>query len=152
MFAKLFFFLFLLKLQSFNLPSLFHYISEKRHIHISLLREFEKLCIKQVKLQARIKFLSLCLNFEVFPKFLSFRIPSNGVFNKSSISAFQLNVLSKEIKKCRAQSKFLSSQFSSLKYELQNKCSFLQFFHLNNLLQKSSLKVKSQIENIHNKK
>ena len=47
--------------------------------------------------QLRISFLEKCRESDIIPKFLQFKIPSNGCFDQTSVHNFQKGLLVKEI-------------------------------------------------------
>ena len=50
----------------------------------------------------RIKFLRNCLNNDIIPDFLRFRVPDNGVFSDQAVHSFQLRLLRSELSQANA--------------------------------------------------
>ena len=50
----------------------------------------------------RIKFLRKCLDNDIIPDFLRFRVPDNGVFSDQAVHSFQLRLLRSEISHAKA--------------------------------------------------
>ena len=50
----------------------------------------------------RIKFLRKCLDNDIIPDFVRFRVPDNGVFSNQAVYSFQLRLLRSEISQVNA--------------------------------------------------
>ena len=53
----------------------------------------------------RVKFLRFCLENDIIPDFLRFRVPENGVFSNQAVHSFQTKLLRTEINKARTDEK-----------------------------------------------
>ena len=51
----------------------------------------------------RIKFLRKCLDNDIIPNFLRFRVPDNGVFSDQVVHSFQLRLLISELSQANAR-------------------------------------------------
>ena len=65
-------------------------------------------------------FLENCKRAGLIPKFLKFRIPSNGCFDEKSISDFQRQLLNKELLKAKQNLKLLSSNLDEKRAALRS--------------------------------
>ena len=70
--------------------------------------QYEKATIKCELNSLRIHFLEQCKRSELIPRFLKFRIPTNGCFDNKSVREFQLKLLHKEL--VRAKENFQSTE------------------------------------------
>ena len=70
--------------------------------------QYEKATIKCELNSLRIHFLKQCKRSELIPRFLKFRIPTNGCFDNKSVREFQLKLLHKEL--VRAKENFQSTE------------------------------------------
>ena len=69
-------------------------------------KEFYHFLRLTTKVQAsslRVKFLSNCKQADVIPRFLRFRIPTNGCFDNESVRSFQRKLLHKELVRAREE-------------------------------------------------
>ena len=67
----------------------------------------------------RIKFLDNCKRSDVIPKFLKFRIPNNGCFDKKSVHNFQRQLLTKELHKAKSDLQKLNSTLYEKRRQLK---------------------------------
>ena len=63
---------------------------------VSDYRKYLKALEKQANCQQRILFLTSCLKNDLIPKFLNFRVPSNGCFDPTTVHNFQRRLLRKK--------------------------------------------------------
>ena len=66
-------------------------------------------------------FLKRCRDSDIIPKFLSFRVPSNGCFDDQTVHNFQRRLLHKEIDKALKQLKEHSSNLDGKRSTLKSK-------------------------------
>ena len=64
-------------------------------------RRYKRLYLRQLTAIARIQFLTKCLNNDLIPRFLKFRIPANGAFTEKAEHQFQRRLLRSEIHRAR---------------------------------------------------
>ena len=76
---------------------------------VSDYRKYLKALEKQANCQQRILFLTSCLKNELIPKFLNFRVPSNGCFDPTTVHNFQRRLLRKEIASAKEHQKQLTT-------------------------------------------
>ena len=67
----------------------------------SFYRGYKKIRLKIIAMEERIRFLVKCKKFDIVPKFLSFKVPTNGAFNNDHVHKFQIKLLKSEIQKTR---------------------------------------------------
>ena len=65
-----------------SLPKLYHSISKKRGIPVSLFRKNERLGLKVVKLKLDVNYFETCLDLKICPRFLKFKPPNLSVYKK----------------------------------------------------------------------
>ncbi len=63
--------------------------------------QYRKVLRKKESHSLRIEFLENCLKASIIPKFLKFRIPTNGCFDDKAVLDFQLRLLRKELYKAK---------------------------------------------------
>ena len=68
---------------------------------IKSFRKYQRSYIKLMSGIARIQFLKQCLDNRLIPRFLRFKVPSNGVFNDKTVHAFQLKLLRTELNRAQ---------------------------------------------------
>ena len=68
---------------------------------LKLYLEYERCLIKRERGKCRILFLESCLQADIIPKFLKFRIPSNGCFEPTVVHNFQRRLLKQELSKAK---------------------------------------------------
>ena len=67
----------------------------------SVYRGYKKVRLKLIVMKVRLDFLLKCKNLDIVPKFLSFKVPTNGVFDLRHVHRFQMKLLRTEIHKTR---------------------------------------------------
>ena len=67
----------------------------------SVYRGYKKVRLKLIVMKVRLEFLLKCKNLDIIPKFLSFKVPTNGVFDIRQVHRFQIKLLRTEIHKTR---------------------------------------------------
>ena len=119
-----------------SLPKLYYYCCNKRDIHVSELRNFERTSIRVTKLKLDIVYFERCLNLKLCPKFLMFKPPRLKVYAridnlKAEIIKNQIGLLRKELQtacnkylklKSKVKSKLTYLEFSILMKRLNRKC------------------------------
>ena len=80
--------------------------------------QYQKSLNKLQRNTFRIDFLTKCKHSDIIPRFLQFRIPSNGCFDDRSVRDFQLKLLKNEILKAktdlRSNNKLLAEQRNTI--------------------------------------
>ena len=84
--------------------------------------QYEKHIKKLENNRLRLKYLESCKHADIIPRFLNFRIPNNGCFDKKSIHDFQCTLLRKEIISAKENHVKLSNRLDEKRKELQQKC------------------------------
>ena len=80
-----------------------------RLLALSLLRlecwkyylDYERSLLKLVNCTCRIQFIEQCIQADIIPRFLKFRIPENGCFEPIVVHNFQRNLLKNELSKAK---------------------------------------------------
>ena len=84
--------------------------------------QYEKQIKKLENNRLRLKFLDSCKHADIIPRFLNFRIPNNGCFDKKSIHDFQCSLLRKEIISAKENQDKITNRLAEKRSELQKKC------------------------------
>ena len=72
-------------------------IELKRNGWMKPFLQYQKALEKHLKNSLRIEFLTKCKLAEIIPKFLKFRIPTNGCFDNNTVHKFQQNCYGKKL-------------------------------------------------------
>ena len=86
---------------------------------VSDYRKYLKALEKQANCQQRISFLTSCLKNDLIPKFLNFRVPSNGCFEPTTVHNFQRRLLRKEIASAKEHQKKLTETLDGTRAKLR---------------------------------
>ena len=78
--------------------------------------KYRKSYLKLMSNIARVQFLKQCLDNRLIPRFLRFKVPSNGVFNDEAVHSFQLRLLRNELTCARKSKTYLIVYFLFLAY------------------------------------
>ena len=84
----------------------------KRHNCWKQYLKYEDHLIKKVNNKLRIEFLQNCKRADIIPRFLKFRIPTNGCFDEKSIGDFQRQLLHKELIRAKEDLNTLNAHLS----------------------------------------
>ena len=68
----------------------------------------------------RIEFLKNCKRADLTPRFLKFRIPSNGCFDENSVRNFQRQLLKKELTRAKENLKLALDRLNEKRFLLKN--------------------------------
>ena len=85
-----------------------------------IFHNYRKVRLKMLTCMKRTQFLSKCLNNNLIPNFLRFKIPSNGVFNEKAVFKFQRELLKSELSKAHNDLKYLKQECSKTRLKIQN--------------------------------
>ena len=67
----------------------------------SVYRGYRKVRLKLIVMKEKLDFLLKYKNLDIIPKFLSFKVPTNGALNLRHVHRFQMKLLRTEIHKTR---------------------------------------------------
>ena len=70
-----------------------------------LVRDYASIYVKFINCHQHVKFLIVCLENDIIPDILRFRVPENGVFSNQAAHSFQTKLLRTEINKARTDKK-----------------------------------------------
>ena len=62
----------------------------KKQTHLKIIRDYASIYFKFFNCHERVKFLRVCLENDVIPNFLIFRVPENGVFSNQAVFSFHI--------------------------------------------------------------
>ena len=92
---------FQLKLKRMILPKRLLAIALKRHGVEQLYNAYQNSLLKRVNCRLRITYINKCLQADIIPRFLKFRVPENGCFDPQMVDNFQRNLLKAELSKAK---------------------------------------------------
>ena len=116
------------------------------------IRKFEKLDFRTGKLQMDITFLETCVENDVMPNFVKFRTASRTLKKSESYHACQRILLTQEICDKKVQLIESNQGISTLKRELRNELSGIDFLFISSLFLNKNREVLKQIEQKQNEK
>ena len=87
------------------LPPPFLMWTLKNKLIWKLVHDYASIYVKFINCHQRIKFLRVCLENDIIPDFLRFRVPENGVFSNQAVHSFQTKILRMEINKASTDEK-----------------------------------------------
>ena len=94
---------------------------------LQVFRKLERNDLKLRKTEAHINFLKNCVHYEVFPKFVQFRVTSHGFRSTSNYRKCQLDILRHELSNQEKKYQDLISQNQAVAQDLRNIVSFLDY-------------------------
>ena len=116
------------------------------------IRKFEKIDFALRKCKLDLLFLEICLENQIIPKFLNFRVSNLSLKTSRPDHACQLKLLREEISLKRSRIKTLENDFNTRKRKLRGILAIIDYTHFCCLfLNKNDKKLKNQPD-IHSKK
>ena len=107
---------------------------------------------KLVNCQCRIEFIEKCIQADIIPRFLKFRIPENGCFEPTVVHNFQRNLLKVELSKAGKQKEthinVIETKRTLLRDKVPTKFIHSIVFHTRNAAKQTKL----DVQNTHSKK
>ena len=116
------------------------------------LRKFEKLDYKIRKNETDLEFLNSCIENDVTPKFLSFKLPNNNLRNSITYKECQLQLLNQEIKDKKTIISRQKKEFDKIKKGIKVEISYLDFAHVCCLFLVQNDKKLTKVKDVHMKK
>ena len=114
--------------------------------------DYDRSLKKRVNCQCRIDFIEKCIQADIIPRFLKFRIPENGCFEPRVVHNFQRNLLKAELAKARKQKEthvnVIETKRTLLRNKVQPKFIHSIIFHTRNSVNQT----KHDVQNTHSKK
>ena len=146
-------FLFIIRLRFPANKSLFEITRERYGLHtVRLLRQLESSSRKLDKSQLDEDYLKRCLNQDVIPKFLRFKLHRSSLRRTDVYQEFQRQLLEKEIRFKQRATQRLKQAVSQLQNRLKCNVSFIDYVHLKQFVDNSVLKLHKNICNVHRRK
>ena len=133
-----------------SLPTLYHRLSSKRGIRIKLLRDLEKDAIKYAKRQLDVHYLTHCLELDLCPEKLKFKIPKVNAYRQAK--DFYKVALKKHIEEAKAEERNAAKLFNQRKNEIFLKTTMYERTCLINLLVDHVRKVTENVIINHSRK
>ena len=118
----------------------------KEQFSISDFRKLEKLHIKQERLRLDVNFLINCRNFNVYPKFTTFRIPNSSEVDTKFIKK---RLLKSAIKKRTDEKRRTDNQVKKLVQDFRKQLSGIDWFVIMKAIRKNVTKARNQIIKTH---
>ena len=145
--------LFLLKLR-FPRNTPISQVLRQRYGHASLrvFRNYEQASTKLVKKKLDLKYLISCKSYNVFPKFLSFKLYRKTLCNSNLYKSWQRKLLNNEIETKRKKIINYETHVSQCSESLRNLMSHLDFYCLCGFVRRKVEKTKTNVSKIHEKK
>ena len=145
--------LFVLKLKFPSNVPISTYIKNKYgHYTLQKFRKWERLRLKIDKCTCDQDFLNKCKIYNIFPKFLYFKLYDKNIYNSEIYLKFQHKLLSNEIKKKNKLLSRFKRDCSLLSNTLRQDLSFLDFHYLNFFITKITKRTISKVKITHEKK
>ena len=82
--------------------------------------QYQKILLKYDNNSLRIDFLENCKRADIIPRFLKFRIPTNGCFDEKTTHNFQQKLLNKELIKAKEERDKIKFQLEEKREDLKN--------------------------------
>ena len=145
--------LFILKIRFPRSTSIARIITERYGAAtLQLFRKYEQSSRKLTKVKLDYKFLHSCLAYNVFPKFLKFKLYKESLHNTDQYRKFQRNLLEKEMICKKRQIDQLSDEVTNIKEELRGKVSLLDLSCLCHFVLRNDSNYKNKIRLTHDRK
>ena len=119
---------------------------------LTKVRKFEKLDFKVRKCQLDVEFIQLCVDNDLVPKFLNFKVTNGMLRGSKTYRDCQRKLLKQELANRRTQHKTKLKEFKSIKNELVRKISLVDYTHLITIFTNSNDKTLSKCQKVHKKK
>ena len=124
-------FLFIIRLRFPSHISIAEVIRRRYGINmVKKLRKLEKLDYKVRKNEADIKYLKLCHQNKMVPKFLNFKLPNNNLRFSKTYKQCQLQLLQQEIRNKTAIIIRQRKELESLRINIKSLVSFIDYTHI----------------------
>ena len=128
----------------------FHYIKKKYgEIVAAAFRKMNKLHFKNLKITSDIKFLTDCIENDVFPKFLNFKLSNELLRRSDCYATCKKLLLNEELKMKNRDIKKAFDLFTTSKRELSTKLSFLDYIAGLAYISRSSQKQMAKVKRVH---
>ena len=153
MFLRSFFLLFLIKIRfPSNSPISRLILNRYGPSGITSFRNYEKTSKKLAKFKLDLQFLNSCKLYQVFPKFLRFKLYKHSLTQTNLYKSSQYKLLEIEIASKQDAISSLSNSYNNARSTLKNVFSFLDFHALSYFISKNHSKYIQKIKSIHESK
>ena len=119
---------------------------------LSQVRKLEKLDFKVRKSRLDVEFLQLCLENNLTPKFLNFKVTNYQLRSSKTYRECQTKLLKQELANRKSNNRTTENEFKHLKDELVRTLSLVDYTHLISLFTKSNDAILSKCQKVHKKK
>ena len=145
--------LFIIKIFNPGNKNIHNYITEKygRYVLINY-RQLKKTRLKLCKAELDERFLNVCLNHHLYPKFLNFKLSIQRLQGSHLQRQFQRKILGKELIFKKKSLKKLQKKYNELLFDFKSSVSFLSYYFALFSLNKDYKKYFSHTELIHSRK
>ena len=97
---------------------------------VSLLRKFESIDYKERKCELDIIFISQCIDHDLVPKFVQFKVANRGLRSSKAYKRCQQELLREELNSKKRSLRILGSKKKTLIHEIQNTVRNIDFIHI----------------------
>ena len=97
---------------------------------VSLLRKFESIDYKERKCELDINFISNCIDHELVPKFVQFKVANRGLRSSKVYKRCQQELLKEELNSKKRSLKVLNNKKRSLIHQIQSTVRNIDFIHI----------------------
>ena len=100
---------------------------------LQLIRKFESTDLKHKKCELDINFLTVCVEHELLPTFVRFKVANAQLHGSKAHKDCQLRLLRQELLNKKNKLAFLTKRLLHLKSEVANSVSWIDFAHISNI-------------------
>ena len=97
---------------------------------LHLIRKFESLDFKHRKVLLDLEFLENCIKHDLIPTFVRFKVANHRLKKSKAYKECQMKLLRQEISNKNSKLNVLNKKLSSLKSDIRNKVSWIDFAHI----------------------
>jgi hypothetical protein len=117
-----------------------------------LFRQYEKSSKKLTKVDLDLKFLHLCKSYDVYPKFVQFKLFKENLYSSDLYKSWQKKLLDIEIKEKKKALFKLTAATNNLRLKLQDAVRAIDFPFLKNFIHAGNLKYEVDVTKTHHSK
>ena len=126
-----------------SLPKLYYFCCNKRDVHVSEFRTFERTCAKVTKLRLDIIYFERCMDLKIVPRFLLFKLPKLKAYHKTD--NLRSEILKNQISVLKSDLRRVIAKYEKFKERLKGRLSVLEYAAL---ISKLNEKCRLDISNI----
>ena len=119
---------------------------------LNKIRRLEKLDFKIRKRELDVEFIQICIENNLMPKFLNFKVPNSALRNSKTYRECQTKLLKEELSNQQSCLRIKRNEMKKMKDELVRTISLVDYTHVISLFTKSNDAVLSKCQQRHKKK